>query len=60
MNEQNTKKSAVYEDRYGLTRCGVCRKPLTCDKIGDMPDACPHCGAPLDYSIYKPAKIKTN
>ena len=23
---------------------------------GDMPDTCPCCGAPLDYSIYGPAE----
>lgn len=52
MSEWKNGKCVVYEDRHGNTRCGVCCEPLFCDENGDMPDKCPHCGAPLDYSIY--------
>ena len=45
-------RAVVYEDRHGNTRCCVCCAPLFCNKFGDMPDECPSCGAPLDYSIY--------
>lgn len=50
-------KCVVYEDRHGNTRCGACCEPLFCKKSGDMPENCPHCGAPLDYSIYAPAEF---
>ena len=56
MSERKNGKSVVYEDRHGNTRCGVCCAALFCDDNGDMPDACPCCGAPLDYSIYGPAE----
>lgn len=44
----------VYEDRYGNVRCSACCGPLFCNECGDMPETCPHCGAPLEYSIYDP------
>lgn len=52
MAEWKNGKAVVYEDRHGNTRCGVCYEPLFCDKCGDMPETCPNCGAPLDYSSY--------
>lgn len=55
MSEWKNGKCLVYEDRHGNTRCGVCCAALFCDDNGDMPDTCPCCGAPLDYSIYNPA-----
>lgn len=51
-------KCAVYEDRFGNTRCGACMDALFCDENGDMPDECPRCGAPLDYSLYDPVKYQ--
>lgn len=54
MSEWKNGKWLVYEDRHGNTRCGVCCAALLCDDNGDMPDTCPCCGAPLDYSIYNP------
>lgn len=56
MSEWKNGKCVVYEDRHGNTRCGVCCAALFCDDNGDMPDNCPCCGAPLDYSIYGPAE----
>lgn len=56
MSEWKDGKRLVYEDRHGNTRCGVCCAALFCDDNGDMPDTCPCCGAPLDYSIYSPAE----
>lgn len=56
MSEWKNGKCAVYEDRHGNTRCGVCCAALFCDDNGDMPDTCPCFGAPLDYSIYGPAE----
>ena len=52
MSVRGTSKCAVYEDWYGITRCGVCHAPLTCDDNGDMPEECPGCGSELDYSLY--------
>ena len=54
MIEWKNGKAVVYEDRHGNTRCGMCHAPLWCDECGDMPESCPKCGAPLDYSIYSP------
>lgn len=56
MSEWKNGKCLVYEDRHGNTRCVVCCAALFCDDNGDMPDTCPCCGAPLDYSIYSPAE----
>lgn len=58
MSEWKNGKCVVYEDRHGNTRCGVCCAALFCDDNGDMPDICPCCGAPLDYSIYRPAAVE--
>ena len=44
----------VYEDSYGISRCGYCRSELSCNDSGDMPDACPNCQEILDWSFYKP------
>ena len=52
MGDWKNGKSVVYEDRHGNTRCGACCSPLWCNDTGDMPDTCPQCGAPLDYSPY--------
>lgn len=52
MAEWKNGKAVVYEDRHGNTRCGSCCEPLFCNKCGDMPETCPNCGAPLDYSSY--------
>lgn len=54
MSNWKNGKCAVYEDRFGNTRCGACMEALFCDENGDMPDECPRCGAPLDYSLYDP------
>lgn len=56
MSEWKNGKCVVYEDRHGNVRCGVCCEALFCDENGDMPDNCPSCGAPLDYSIYSENK----
>lgn len=56
MSEWKNGKAVVYEDRYGITRCGACCAPLLCNDCGDMPETCPQCSAPLDYSIYDPAR----
>ena len=55
MSEWKDGKAVVYEDRHGNTICGACCAPLFCDDCGDMPEACPQCGEPLEYSIYDPA-----
>lgn len=46
--------SAVYEDIHGVTRCGECDAEIVCNDTGDMPDICPACKRPLDYSSYGP------
>lgn len=56
MSEWKNGKSVVYEDRHGNTRCSACCSPLWCNDNGDMPDTCPQCGAPLDYSAYTYAR----
>lgn len=40
----------VCEDNFGVLWCEDCGAELTCDENGDMPETCPDCGAPLDYS----------
>lgn len=52
MAEWKDGKCVVYEDRHGNVKCSVCCGPLFCSDSGDMPEVCPHCGVPLDYSIY--------
>lgn len=52
MAEWKNGKAVVYEDRHGNTRCGVCYEPLFCNECGDVPEACPNCGAPLVYSSF--------
>lgn len=60
MSEWKNGKAVVYEDRHGNTRCGACYAPLWCNDCGDMPETCPQCGAPLDYSFYdEPSKEST-
>lgn len=59
MKEWKNSKAVVYEDRHGNTRCGACCTPLWCNDCGDMPETCPQCGAPLDYSIYRPEESRS-
>lgn len=42
----------IREDDQGVTHCGNCGAELLCNKCGDMPDTCQHCGRKLAYSIY--------
>ena len=60
MSEWKNGKAVVYEDRHGNTRCGACCAPLWCNDCGDMPESCPQCGAPLDYSGYSPSNEQMN
>lgn len=52
MSEWKNGKAVVYRDLYGIARCGECYAPLWCSDFGDMPETCPRCCAPLDYSKY--------
>ncbi|MGE4354210.1 MAG: hypothetical protein AB7D36_09020 [Oscillospiraceae bacterium] len=52
VNALMSETSKVYEDDYGMSRCGYCNAELVCDECGDMPEVCPVCGKPLDWSYY--------
>ena len=44
---------AVYEDSFGISRCGHCHSELSCNDCGDMPDICPSCRESLNWELYK-------
>lgn len=42
----------AHENDFGLLLCQNCGTEVICDENGDMPEKCPGCSAPLDYSSY--------
>lgn len=42
----------VYEDYAGIVRCNGCHAELLCDENGDVPNVCPTCKEPLNWSMF--------
>lgn len=51
--QKDSEAIEVYETPVGEVLCGRCGRELECNDCGDMPDICPECGAPLNYSYYE-------